>query len=131
MSLFGRFRDPPPQVQPEHLPQQTNTRLSTTDLVEELVAVTGLAKKDVKNVVSVLFSPSPTTGLLAAHMDRRDIVTITGFGRFDVRQRPSTKKRLPSGQVTVIGARDYPRFRASDTLKTMVRSPGAEIDPLL
>ena len=89
--------------------------MNKTQLVDAIVAKTGLKKKDAEAVVCAAIE-SMTEALAAG-----DKVQISSFGSFDVKTRAERSGRNPKTQETItIKASKYPAFSASKTLKDAV-----------
>ena len=89
--------------------------MNKTQLVEAIVAKTGLKKKDAEMVLAATIE-SVTEALAAG-----DKVQLSGFGSFDVKTRTARTGRNPKTQETItIKASKYPAFSASKTLKDAV-----------
>ena len=89
--------------------------MNKTQLVDAIVAKTGLKKKDAEMVLAATIE-SVTEALAAG-----DKVQLSGFGSFDVKTRTARTGRNPNTQETItIKASKYPAFSASKTLKDAV-----------
>ena len=89
--------------------------MNKTQLVDAIVAKTGLKKKDAEMVLAATIE-SVTEALAAG-----DKVQLSGFGSFDVKTRTARPGRNPKTQETItIKASKYPAFSASKTLKDAV-----------
>ena len=89
--------------------------MNKTQLVDAIVAKTGLKKKDAEMVLAATIE-SVTEALAAG-----DKVQLSGFGSFDVKTRTARTGRNPKTQETItIKASKYPVFSASKTLKDAV-----------
>ncbi len=89
--------------------------MNKTQLVETIVASTGMKKKDVDAVV-VAFVASIEQALADGEK-----VQISGLGSFEVKERAERKGRNPKTkeQITIPAAK-YPAFSASKSLKESV-----------
>lgn len=89
--------------------------MKKSDLVDALAAHTGMTKTDSGKAVDALFG---TGGIIAGAMKKGDSVQITGFGTFEVRNRPARTGRNPKTKATItIAASKAPAFRAGKGLK--------------
>jgi DNA-binding protein HU-beta len=89
--------------------------MNKTQLVDAIVAKTGLKKKDAEAAVCAAIE-SMTEALAAG-----DKVQISSFGSFDIKTRAERSGRNPKTQETItIKASKYPAFSASKTLKDAV-----------
>ena len=58
---------------------------------------------------------------LKATLDSGEVIKITGFGRFEVKQKKARKGRNPqTGETITIAARKVMTFRPSETLKARI-----------
>ena len=89
--------------------------MNKTQLIETIVASTGMKKKDV-DVVITAFVASIEQALVNGEK-----VQISGLGSFDVKQRAERTGRNPKTkeQITIPAAK-YPAFSASKALKESV-----------
>ena len=89
--------------------------MNKTQLVETIVASTGMKKKDVDAVV-VAFVASIEQALADGEK-----VQISGLGSFEVKERAERKGRNPKTKEQItIPAANYPAFSASKALKEAV-----------
>ena len=89
--------------------------MNKTQLVETIVASTGMKKKDV-DVVITAFVASIEQALADGEK-----VQISGLGSFEVKQRAERKGRNPKTKEQItIPAATYPAFSASKSLKESV-----------
>lgn len=89
--------------------------MNKTQLIETIVASTGMKKKDV-DVVVMSFIASVEQALVNGEK-----VQISGLGSFEVKERAERKGRNPKTkeQITIPAAK-YPAFSASKSLKESV-----------
>ncbi len=91
--------------------------MNKTDLVEVVVAETGVAKKQADAVVSAALA-AITSALKAG-----DKVQLIGFGTFEVKESAEREGRNPkTGEVIKIAASKKPTFSASKVLKDEVNA---------
>jgi DNA-binding protein HU-beta len=89
--------------------------MNKTQLLDAIVAKTGIKKKDAEAVLAATLE-SITDALITG-----DKVQISGFGSFDVKTRAARPGRNPKTQeIITIEASKYPAFSASKTLKDAV-----------
>ena len=89
--------------------------LTKSSLVESVAKVSGLKKKDSEAVVADIIST--ITNALASG----EKVQLTGFGTFEVKDRPARKGRNPqTGKSIKIPASKRVSFSAGKTLKDTV-----------
>ena len=89
--------------------------MNKTQLIETIVASTGMKKKDVDIVVTAFVAS------IEQALADGEKVQISGLGSFDVKQRAERKGRNPKTkeQITIPAAK-YPAFSASKALKEAV-----------
>ena len=89
--------------------------MNKTQLVETIVASTGMKKKDVDAVVTAFVAS------IEQALADGEKVQISGLGSFEVKQRAERTGRNPKTkeQITIPAAK-YPAFSASKALKESV-----------
>jgi DNA-binding protein HU-beta len=96
--------------------------VNKAELVEKLVAKTGLSARDARVAVDALFDPDPNVGLIVAEMVLGGKVAISGFGTFEARSRKARSGRNPhTGQVLDLPATRAPAFKAGKPLKESLK----------
>lgn len=91
--------------------------MNKTELVEAVVAKTGISKKDADAAVKATFEA------ITEAMAKGDKVALVGFGNFEVRERAARKGKNPSnGQVIDIPACKAPAFKPGKALKDAVNN---------
>lgn len=89
--------------------------MNKTQLIEAIVAKTGMKKKDAEAAMS-----AAVEAIVEALSDG-DKVQISGLGAFEVKTRAERTGRNPKTQETItIPESKYPAFSASKTLKDAV-----------
>ena len=89
--------------------------MNTTQLIDAVVAKTGLKKKDAEALLNATIE-SMTEALVAGEK-----VQLSGFGSFEVKVRAARTGRNPKTQETItIEESKYAAFSASKTLKDAV-----------
>src|SRR5450755_4159470 len=107
----------------------TDSTVTKADLVEEVVRVTELPRKESEAVVETIFE-----GIIKALQDG-DRIEIRGFGSFRTRQRRGRTGRNPkTGAKVEVPAKRIPFFKPSRELKEFVNggaptNAGAEAPP--
>lgn len=92
----------------------TNT-LTKAELAETLFERVGLNKRESKDLVETFFEQ------IRDALARGDNVKLSGFGNFQVRDKPARPGRNPkTGEVIPISARRVVTFHASQKLKLAV-----------
>src|SRR5690606_324699 len=96
--------------------------LTKAELAELLFERVGLNKREAKDLVEAFFDE------IRLALEEGDAVKLSGFGNFQVRDKPQRPGRNPkTGEVIAIAARRVVTFHASQKLKSMVeRVPAAE-----
>ncbi|WP_304528370.1 integration host factor subunit alpha [Pigmentiphaga sp. NML080357] len=94
------------------LDPRTLTKAELADLLFERV---GLNKREAKDMVETFFEE------IRDALERGDMVKLSGFGNFQVRNKPQRPGRNPkTGEEIPIAARRVVTFHASQKLKSMV-----------
>ena len=89
--------------------------MTKTDLVNVVVAESGLKKKDAEAAVSAVFDA------IANALKGGDKVQLIGFGTFEVKNVAAREGRNPqTGEAIKIAASKKPSFSASKALKDSV-----------
>ena len=97
--------------------------MTKADLVEEVIRVADLSKKDAESVVNTVF------GQIMEALRSDDKIELRGFGSFRVRRRRSRLGRNPkTGKEVPISPRRVMVFKPSAILKQRINSQGAEPD---
>ena len=103
-------------------PQETAKALPTltkAELAELLFEQVGLNKREAKDMVETFFEE------IRNALDRGDSVKLSGFGNFQLRDKPQRPGRNPrTGEAIPIAARRVVTFHASQKLKAMVDKAG-------
>jgi DNA-binding protein HU-beta len=90
--------------------------MNKKDLVEKVHELLGGTKVQAENTVNLVFDS------IVAGMKGGDDVSIAGFGIFSAKMRKARKARNPrTGEEVDVPAMRVPKFKASKTLKDMVR----------
>ena len=89
--------------------------LTKAELSEVLSEKVGLNKQEAKDFVEGFFEE------IRVALERGESVKLSGFGNFNLRDKPSRPGRNPkTGQEVPIGARRVVTFHASHKLKELV-----------
>ena len=89
--------------------------MNKTQLVDAIVAKTGLKKKDAELAIATAIE------IVTENLSNGEKVQLSGFGSFEVKTRAARPGRNPKTQETItIEASKYPAFSASKTLKDAV-----------
>jgi integration host factor subunit alpha len=97
-------------------PGDTLTKAELADLLFEVV---GLNKREAKEVVDIFFEE------IRESLVAGDSVKLSGFGNFQLRDKPQRPGRNPkTGEAIPIAARRVVTFHASQKLKSFVQDPG-------
>jgi DNA-binding protein HU-beta len=89
--------------------------MNKAELVEAL-SERGLSKKDAKVAIDALFGTDD--GIISDALKRGDSVQITGFGKFEARQREGRTGRNPrTGKPVEIAPSIAPRFSAGKSFR--------------
>ncbi|VVD69890.1 integration host factor subunit alpha [Pandoraea soli] len=91
--------------------------LTKAELAELLFEQVGLNKREAKDMVEAFFES------IRDALESGDSVKLSGFGNFQLRDKPQRPGRNPkTGQAIPIAARRVVTFHASQKLKSMVES---------
>jgi integration host factor subunit beta len=91
--------------------------MTKADLVEEVVQVSGLSKKDAEIIVNSVF----TSITEALHRDEK--IELRGFGSFRVRRRRSRQGRNPkTGDQVSVPEKRIPYFKPGKELKDLINT---------
>src|ERR1700741_3964436 len=113
------IRDIPPSS--ASAPNDTPT-LTKAELAELLFDNVGLNKREAKDMVEAFFE------VIRDALESGDSVKLSGFGNFQLRDKPQRPGRNPkTGEAIPIAARRVVTFHASQKLKALVET-GAETD---
>ena len=89
--------------------------LTKAELAEMLFERVGLNKREAKDIVDTFFEE------IRDALTRGEMVKLSGFGNFQVRDKPARPGRNPkTGEVIPIAARRVVTFHASQKLKGAV-----------
>lgn len=89
--------------------------LHKIDLVDVVAKEANLSKKDANAAVDAMLASIKTS------LENGDVVTLTGFGKFEVRDRAPRKGRNPqTGEEIDIPATKAPAFKAGKLLREAV-----------
>ncbi len=106
-----RLEAPSPSAE---APTTTLTKAELADLLFERV---GLNKREAKDMVETFFEE------IRFALQRGDSVKLSGFGNFQLRDKPQRPGRNPkTGEAIPITARRVVTFHASQKLKAMVEA---------
>ena len=95
----------------------TGETLTRADLSEAVHQEVGLTRQDCAGLVE------RTLDLIAEALENGQIVKLSGFGNFQLREKPQRPGRNPkTGQEIPITARRVVTFHASQKLKAMVEA---------
>src|SRR6202795_2368025 len=96
----------------------TDSTVTKADLVEEVVRVTELPRKESEAVVETIFES------IIGALQGGDRIEIRGFGSFRTRQRRGRTGRNPkTGAKVEVPPKKIPFFKPSKELKDYVNSP--------
>jgi len=85
-------------------------------LADEIAEQQGLTKKAAAEIVNYVFEEAAKT------LKKGGVVDINGFGKFSIKKRAARKGRNPqTGETIKIKASKVPSFKASKTLKDLVK----------
>jgi integration host factor subunit beta len=97
--------------------------MTKADLVEQVIRVAVLSKKDAENVVNTVF------GQIMEALKSDDKIELRGFGSFRVRRRRSRLGRNPkTGDRVDVPSKRIPYFKPGKELRDLIND-GDEADP--
>jgi integration host factor subunit alpha len=97
--------------------KESSTTLTKAELADLLFERVGLNKREAKDMVETFFEEIRFT------LQRGDSVKLSGFGNFQLRDKPQRPGRNPkTGEAIPITARRVVTFHASQKLKAMVEA---------
>lgn len=92
-----------------------STTLTKAELAELLFLHVGLNKREAKDMVETFFNE------IRAALERGESVKLSGFGNFQLRDKPQRPGRNPkTGEEIPISARRVVTFHASQKLKAQI-----------
>jgi integration host factor subunit alpha len=95
--------------------------LTKAELAELLFERVGLNKREAKDMVDTFFEE------IRFALQRGDSVKLSGFGNFQLRDKPQRPGRNPkTGEAIPITARRVVTFHASQKLKAIVEGDGSD-----
>jgi integration host factor subunit alpha len=106
-------------------PSSEPNTLTKAELAEMLYEQIGLNKREAKEVVDAFFAE------IRESLERGDSVKLSGFGNFQLRDKPQRPGRNPkTGEEIPISARRVVTFHASQKLKSHVQDPSIPLSSL-
>jgi integration host factor subunit alpha len=98
--------------------------LTKAELAELLFDQVGLNKREAKDMVEAFFE------VIRDALESGDSVKLSGFGNFQLRDKPQRPGRNPkTGEAIPIAARRVVTFHASQKLKSLVENGVSETPP--
>ncbi len=99
------------------------TTLTKAELAELLFEQVGLNKREAKEMVETFFDE------ISNALERGESVRLSGFGNFQLRDKPQRPGRNPkTGEAVPIVARRVVTFHASQKLKSMIDDSSAKLN---
>ncbi|WP_310877143.1 HU family DNA-binding protein [Priestia megaterium] len=90
--------------------------MNKTGLVNGVAEKSGLTKKDAEKAVNAFLDVVTET------LGAKEAINLTGFGKFETRERAERKGHNPStGEELIIPATTVPAFKAGKQLKQAVK----------
>ena len=100
--------------------KQTTSTVTKADLIEEVLNVTELPRKESETIVETIFD-----NIIAA-LQKGEKIEIRGFGSFRTRERRGRVGRNPkTGEKVEVKAKKIPYFKPSKELKDFVNNAAA------
>src|SRR5215813_3158488 len=101
--------------------KQPTSTLTKADLIEEVLRITELPRKESETIVETIFDS------IIASLQKGDKIEIRGFGSFRTRPRRGRVGRNPkTGEKVEVPAKKIPFFKPSKELKDFVNNSGAQ-----
>src|SRR5256885_15728098 len=98
--------------------------LTKADLIEEVLRMTELARKESETIVETIFDS------IIESLQKGQKIEIRGFGSFRTRERRGRGGRNPTtGAKVEVPAKKIPFFKSSKELKDFVNSAEAQVAP--
>ena len=95
--------------------------LTKADLIEEVLRVTELARKEAETIVETVFDS------IIGALQKGEKIEIRGFGSFRTRERRGRVGRNPkTGEKVEVPAKKIPFFKPSKELKDFVNTSDGE-----
>lgn len=96
--------------------------MNKSDLVEALSEKLHMSKKEAHAVVEAIFGANG--GIIPSVLDAGEQVSLSGFGVFELKKRPSRTARNPkTGDSVLVPEKRCPVFRPGKTLKDKLSHP--------
>jgi len=101
--------------------KQPTSTLTKADLIDEVLNVTELPRKESETIVETIFD-----NIIAA-LQKGEKIEIRGFGSFRTRERRGRVGRNPkTGEKVEVKAKKIPYFKPSKELKDFVNNAAAQ-----
>jgi DNA-binding protein HU-beta len=105
-TAVGQLGNPPKPTTQEH------TSMNNADLAEKLAEAQGLTKADARKYVDIVFAAIADAATSGAE------ISLTGFGKFKVKDTPAREGRNPAtGETMQIAASKKLTFSAAKAIK--------------
>lgn len=92
--------------------------MTKADLVDEVIRVAGLSKREAEIVVQTVFEQ------ITEALCRDDKIELRGFGSFRIRRRRSRQGRNPkTGDRVDVPSKRIPYFKPGKELKDLINAP--------
>jgi len=100
--------------------KQSTSTLTKADLIEEVLNVTELPRKESETIVETIFES------IIGALQKGEKIEIRGFGSFRTRERRGRVGRNPkTGEKVEVPAKKIPYFKPSKDLKDFVNNAAA------
>ena len=95
--------------------------MTKAEIVEKIMAGTGLAKKDSAEMMETVFS------IMKSTLEQGENLKLAGFGNFQVKQKNDRRGRNPqTGESITISSRRVVTFKPSAILREAINSDQAQ-----
>ncbi|NMG32197.1 integration host factor subunit alpha [Aromatoleum evansii] len=97
--------------------------LTRVDLIQHIIDTIGLNKREASELTEAFFEE------ISAALEKGEDVKLSGFGGFQLRDKPERPGRNPkTGETAVITARRVVAFHPSDKLKKIIEARASKSD---
>jgi DNA-binding protein HU-beta len=95
--------------------------MNKKEMAEKLASKADMSQAKAAEIINIIFSTTPGTGIIAVELDAGRKVQIAGFGTFATKHRSARMGKNPAtGEAITIAAKTYPVFKPAKGLKDRV-----------
>ena len=101
--------------------------MNKSEIINHLVRVNNISRKDAKKVVDSIFSTRNLEGIIVRSLIRNQRVSISGFGTFCIRRLGCRSIKVPTRNDEIINVPEswYVNFKPSKVLRNMIKIKGS------